>query len=147
VELSAPTPWLLQATETDQYGFSHEGVHMVYEEAQSWYDLYHARDKVGFMIGPGSHGMPLVSRNAVYEWMIRYLKNGEGDTHEQPVQMFSSSELLVTPTGHVEDLPGSRKLFEILNADLKAGEKREPSPNCTRSSRALEFQPMDLYPR
>ncbi len=124
VELSAPTPWLLQATETDQYGFSHEGVHMVYEEAQSWYDLYHARDKVGFMIGPGSHGMPLVSRNAVYEWMIRYLKNGEGDTHEQPVQMFSSSELLVTPTGHVEDLPGSRKLFEILNADLKAGEKK-----------------------
>jgi hypothetical protein len=38
--------------------------------------------------------------------------------------MFSSSELLVTPTGHVEDLAGSRKLFEILNADLKAREKK-----------------------
>lgn len=124
VELSAPTPWLLQATETDQYGFSHEGVRLVYEEAQGWYDLYHARGNLGFMIGPGSHGMPLVSRNAVYEWMIRYLKNGEGDTHEQTVKMFSNSELSVTPTGHVEDLPGSRKLFEILNADLQAREKK-----------------------
>ncbi|MFZ0303627.1 MAG: acetylxylan esterase [Terracidiphilus sp.] len=123
VELSAPTPWLLQTTETDQFGFSHEGVHMVYEEAQDWYDLYHARGNVGFMIGPGSHGMPLVSREAVYEWMIRYLKNGQGDIHEQPVKMFSNSELKVTPTGHVEDLPGSRKLFQILDADLKAHEK------------------------
>jgi len=124
VELSAPTPWLLQATETDQYGFSHEGVRLVYEEAQYWYDMYHARGNVGFMIGPGSHGMPLVSREAVYEWMIRHLKNGKGDIHEQPVKMFSNSELTVTPTGHVEDLPGSRKLFEILNADLEAREKK-----------------------
>ncbi|HTW79463.1 MAG TPA: acetylxylan esterase [Terracidiphilus sp.] len=124
VELSAPTPWLLQANETDQFGFSHEGVHLVYEEAQDWYDLYHARDKVGFMIGPGSHGMPLVSRDAVYEWMIRYLKNGEGDAHEQPVKMFSNGELMVTQTGHVEDLPGSHKLFEILNSDLQAHEKK-----------------------
>jgi dienelactone hydrolase len=124
VELSAPTPWLLQATETDQYGFSHEGVHLVYEEAEDWYELYHARGNVGFMIGPGSHGMPLVSREAVYEWMIRYLKNGQGNIHEQPVKMFSNGELTVTPTGHVEDLPGSRKLFEILNADLETHEKK-----------------------
>jgi dienelactone hydrolase len=124
VELSAPTPWLLQATETDQYGFSHEGVHLVFEEAQNWYDIYHARGNVGFMIGPGTHGMPLVSREAVYEWMIRYLRNGEGDTHEQPVKMFSNSELTVTPTGQVEDLSGSLKLFQILNADLQTSEKK-----------------------
>ena len=33
VELSAPTPWLLQSTETDQYHFSHEGVKLVYERS------------------------------------------------------------------------------------------------------------------
>jgi len=123
VELSAPTPWLLQATESDQYGFSHEGVQLVYEEAQKWYDLYDARSNVSFMVGPGGHGMPLVSREGLYEWMIRYLKDGKGNFHEEPVKMFSSGELTVTPTGHVENLPGSRKLFEILNADLKAREK------------------------
>jgi cephalosporin-C deacetylase-like acetyl esterase len=128
VELSAPTPWLLQATETDEYGFSHEGVHMVYEEAQDWYDLYHTRANVGFMVGPGSHGMPLVSREALYKWMIRYLKHGEGDSREEPVKMFSNGELTVTRTGHVEDLPGSRKLFEILNADLNAREKKSTIP-------------------
>jgi dienelactone hydrolase len=124
VELSAPTPWLLQSTETDQYGFSHDGVHLVYEEARKWYDLYGAGGNVGFMIGPGPHGMPLVSREAVYAWMIRWLKDGHGDPHEQPVRMFPNNELMVTPTGHVENLPGSRKLFEILHADLEAQKKQ-----------------------
>ena len=57
---------------------------LVYEEAQKWYELYGAQKNLGFMVGPGSHGMPLVSREAVYEWMIRWLKNGDGDAHEQP---------------------------------------------------------------
>ena len=53
VELSAPTPWLLQSTQQDQFHFSHQGVELVYEEAQKWYDLYHARGNLGFMVAPG----------------------------------------------------------------------------------------------
>jgi cephalosporin-C deacetylase-like acetyl esterase len=120
VELSAPTPWLLQATENDQFGFSHEGVEQVYREAQTWYDLYNARGNLGFMVAPGSHGMPLASREAAYGWMIRWLKNGDGDSREQPVTMFSNNELQVTPTGHVDDEPGSRKLYQILRDELRA---------------------------
>ena len=45
---------------------------------------------------PGRHGMPLVSREAIYEWMIRWLKDGQGDFHEQPVKMYTNRELLVT---------------------------------------------------
>jgi cephalosporin-C deacetylase-like acetyl esterase len=124
VELSAPTPWLLQATETDEYYFSHEGVHMVYEESQKWHALYNSKNNLGFMVGPGSHGMPLASREAVYQWMIRWLKNGKGDYHEQPVTMYSNNDLLVTKTGNVEDEPGSRKLYQLLLADYQA-KKRE----------------------
>ena len=35
VELSAPTPWLIQATEHDY--FTPEGTKLVYEEARRWY--------------------------------------------------------------------------------------------------------------
>jgi dienelactone hydrolase len=119
VELSAPTPWLLQATKHDQYHFSYQGVRLVYEEAQGWYAIYGARDKVGFMVGPGSHGMPLIAREAVYRWMIRYLKNGDGDFHGQPVEMYTNHQLLVTASGNVENEPDSRKLYQVLRADFE----------------------------
>ncbi|HEV2246808.1 MAG TPA: acetylxylan esterase [Terriglobia bacterium] len=120
VELSAPTPWLLQSTEHDEYHFSHQGVRLVYDEARNWYALYGAQDKVGFMIGPGSHGMPLEAREAVYQWMIRYLKNGQGDFHEQPVEMYTNHQLQVTASGNVENEPGSRKLYQVLRAEFEA---------------------------
>ncbi|MGH9327927.1 MAG: acetylxylan esterase [Terriglobia bacterium] len=126
VEESAPTPWLLQSTEHDQFHFTPAGVRLVYEEARNWYGLYGAEDKVGFMVGPGSHGMPLVAREAVYRWMIQYLKNGQGDYHEEPVKkMYTNHELLATKSGNVEDLPGSRKLYQVLHAEFHAKERPE----------------------
>lgn len=125
VELAAPKPWLLEATEVDQYHFDHQGVEMVYHEAQKWYELYGASDKIGYVLGPGTHGMPLISREAVYKWMIRWLKNGEGDYHEQAVPMFSNAELRVTASGHVENEPQSRKLYQILAQESDALRKEE----------------------
>jgi cephalosporin-C deacetylase-like acetyl esterase len=123
VELSAPTPWLIQATEQDQFNFSREGVKLTYEDARKWYSIYGAEDKVSFFVGHGWHGMPLLSREGVYEWMIRYLNNGQGDFHEQPVKMYTSSELRVTRSGNVENEPGSRKLYQLLAADLREKER------------------------
>src|SRR2546430_8096628 len=69
LELSAPTPWLIQATEHDY--FTPEGARLVYEEARRWYALYGAEDNVHFSVGSGPHGMPLESREAIYEWIDR----------------------------------------------------------------------------
>ncbi len=121
VELSAPTPWLIQATEEDY--FTPAGAKLVFEEAQRWYRLYGAEDKVRFFVGPGPHGTPLVSREAIYEWMIRWLKNGKGDPREQPVKLFSNQDLWATRTGRVEDEPGSRKLYQLLLDDFHAKKK------------------------
>ena len=118
VELSAPTPWLLQATEEDY--FTPVGVKLVYEEARRWFRLYGAEDSIGFFVGPGPHGSPLVSREAVYQWMTRWLKNGQGDFHEQPVKMFINHDLQVTASGRVADEPGSRKLNQLILEDLQA---------------------------
>lgn len=146
VELSAPRPWLLQSTETDQFGFSHEGVELVYREAQAWYDIFNARDNLGFMVAPGPHGMPLASREAVYQWMIRWLKNGEGDFHEQPVTMFPDDELRATATGHVEDLPGSLKLHQLLLADLRKEEKQGSVADLAAELKSLQISTDDSAP-
>jgi dienelactone hydrolase len=118
VELSAPTPWLIQATQHDY--FTPAGGKMVYEEARRWYQLYGAEDRVQFFVGPGSHGTPLVSREAVYEWLIRWLKDGKGDPHEQPVKLYPNQDLWATRTGRVEGEPGSRKLYQLLLDDFHA---------------------------
>ena len=52
---------------------------------------------------PVLDGTPVVSREAVYRWSIRWLKNGEGDFHEARVKIYTNYELLVTKTGRVED--------------------------------------------
>jgi hypothetical protein len=137
VELSAPAPWLLQATEQDY--FTPPGAKLVYDEARRWYRLYGAEDKVALFIGPGPHGTPLVSREAVYEWLIRWLKNGQGDFHEQPVKTYANHELLVTRTGRVEDEPGSRKLYQLILDTLHAKRKQGTTTELMAKLRGLKI--------
>ena len=137
VELSAPTPWLIEATEGDY--FTPAGARMVYEEARNWYAIYGAQDRIGFLVGPGPHGMPLVSREAVYQWMIRYLKNGQGDFHEQAVKLFTNHDLQVTPTGHVGDEPGSRKLYQLIRDDYLASKQPRSIPELMAELRNLKI--------
>ncbi len=135
VELSAPTPWLIEATEGDY--FTPPGAQLVYEEAEKWYALYGARDRIGLFVGPGRHGVPLVSREAIYQWMIRWLKDGQGDYHEQPVRLYTNSELQVTSSGHVESEPGSRKVYQILRDDFQAKKREESIPELLAELRRL----------
>src|SRR5437867_6871148 len=137
VELAAPTPWLIQATEDDY--FTPAGARLVYEEARRWYGIYGAEDKLAFFVGPGPHGTPLVSREAVYQWMIRWLKDGQGDFHEQPVHLHTNFELLATPTGRVEDIPGSRRLYQLILDDFHAKKRQGTIPELEAELRRLEI--------
>jgi len=137
VELSAPTRWLLQATEHDY--FTPPGARLVYEEARRWYRLYDAEDKIALQVGPGPHGTPLASREAVYEWLIRWLKDGHGDFHEQPVKIYANHELLVTKTGRVEDEPGSRKLHQLILDSYYAKRKPGTMPELAAELRGLKI--------
>jgi len=144
VELTAPTPWLIQATEGDY--FTPAGARLVYEEARRWYSIYAASDKLGFFVGPGPHGTPLVSREAVYQWMIRWLKDGQGDFHEQPVHLYNNFELQVTPTGHVEDIPGSRKLYQLILDDFHAKQRKGTIAELQAELRRLQIPSDGLSP-
>ncbi len=135
VELSAPNPWLILSTEKDF--FPPEGARIVFEESRRWYGLYGSEDKVSLFVGPGPHGTPLESREVLYEWMIRWLKNGQGDSHEQPVKMFTDNELLVTHSGQVEDEPGSRKVHQLTLDAYRAKKKAGTIPELMAELRRL----------
>ncbi|HUQ93291.1 MAG TPA: amidohydrolase family protein [Bryobacteraceae bacterium] len=137
VELSAPTPWLLQATEHDY--FTPPRARLVYEEARRWYKLYGAEDKIALAVRPGPHGTPLVSREGVYEWFIRWLKDGKGDPREQPVKTYANRELLVTKTGRVEDEPGSRKLYQLILDTYRAKRKQGTTAELLAELRRLKI--------
>jgi hypothetical protein len=108
VELFAPKPWLIASTEDDF--FTPAGARQVYEEAQRWYKLYEADDRIQWIVGPGGHGTPLKVREAIYGWMIRWLRDGAGDAREEPVSLVADHELRVTEKGQVE----GRDLYEII---------------------------------
>jgi hypothetical protein len=143
VELSAPTPWLILATDGDY--FTPAGARLVYEEAHRWFDLYGAEDKLRFFVGRGPDGTPLETREEIYNWMIRWLKDRQGDFHEQPVKNYATHELLVTPSGHVDDEPGSRKLHQLIQDEFRARKRQGTVPELLAELRKLKI-PSDGQP-
>ncbi len=119
VELFAPKPWLITSTEDDF--FTPTGAKQVFEEAQSWYRLFDASDRVKWVVGPGGHGTPIVVREAIYDWMIRWLAKGSGSAREEAVTLVPDHQLWVTPTGQVE----GRELYEIIRETPRAKGTRQ----------------------
>jgi len=108
VELFSPKPWLIANTEQDF--FTPAAAKIVYEEARNWYEMQGAQDRIKWVVGPGGHGTPLVVREAIYDWMIRWLKDGNGSPKEELVTLVPDLDLRVTSDGRV---PG-RELREII---------------------------------
>jgi dienelactone hydrolase len=108
VELFAPKPWLITSTEDDF--FTPAGAKQVFDEAQGWYKLFDASDHVKWVVGPGGHGTPLVVREAIYDWMNRWLADGKSSAREEAVTLLPDHQLWVTPNGQVE----GRELYEVI---------------------------------
>ena len=113
VELFAPKPWLIVSTTGDFFPI--EGARHTYQEASDWYALYGAKDKIAWAIGPGGHGTPLEDREAIYGWMIRWLKDGRGSAKEEPVELTPLFDLRATESGQVE----GRDLYEVIREDFR----------------------------
>jgi cephalosporin-C deacetylase-like acetyl esterase len=111
IELFAPKPWLIASTREDFFPLA--GAKRAYEEAQRFYGAYGAGDRVAWFVGPGGHGVPLVSREAIFAWFIKWLKNGEGDAKEAPFTLDPPGDLLCTPTGQVADSLGGETVFTL----------------------------------
>jgi dienelactone hydrolase len=108
VELFAPKPWLIASTEDDF--FTPRGARQVFEEAQRWYEIYDAHDSVKWVVGPGGHGTPKIVREAIYEWMVRWLKPEGGAVTDEATDLLPDQALLVTEKGQVT----GRELYEVI---------------------------------
>ncbi len=119
--LAAPLPWLLMAT-TEDY-FPPAGAKPVYDEARRIYELYGAGDRIRYAVGPGPHGTPRESREEIYGWMNRWLNGGKGDAKDTPVKLFTNRQLWVTASGNVDGEPGSRKIYQAILDEYRAGRR------------------------
>src|SRR4029453_2671203 len=97
------------------------GAKPVFDEAQGWYKLFDGSDRVKWVVGPGGHGTPLVVREAIYDWMIRWLAKGSGSALEEAVTLLPDHQLWVTPGGQVD----GRELYEIIREIPRAKGTRE----------------------
>jgi dienelactone hydrolase len=111
IQLFAPKPWLIASTIEDFFPL--EGARQIYEEARRWYRIYGAEERIAWVVGPGSHGTPQPVREAIYAWMIRWLKNGEGDFREEPIETLPDHLLLAAKGGQVSE-EGSREIHEVI---------------------------------
>jgi dienelactone hydrolase len=114
VELFAPKPWLITSTEDDF--FTPPGARQVFEEAERWYELFDVRDRVKWVVGPGGHGTPKVNRDAIYEWMDRWLAKGEARPMTEVTDLLPDQALLVTKNGQVE----GRELYQVIKETPQA---------------------------
>jgi hypothetical protein len=111
VELFAPKPWLIESTREDFFPL--EGARQTHEEARRFYGLFGAEDHVAWFVGPGGHGVPAESREALFAFFIKWLKNGEGDPRETPVKLDNPQDLLCTATGQVADSLGGETIYTL----------------------------------
>jgi len=134
-EAAAPLPWLMMAT-TEDY-FPPDSARSVYEEARRWYELHGAGDRIRFFVGTGPHGTPLDSREEIYRWMNRWLRDGKGEARDQPVKLFTNLELQATASGNVDGEPGSRKLYQIIAEEFRARKRKRGIPELIQELRRL----------
>ena len=112
IELFAPKPWLVVSTVRDFFPI--DGARHAYQEALDWYRIFDAENKIGWAVGPGGHGNPREVREDIYEWMIRWLKDGKGNFREEPFEPVLNSDLNVSETGQV----GGRQVYQVITEDF-----------------------------
>ncbi len=144
VTLTAPKPWLLLATEEDY--FTPAAARQVYTEALRSFTLLGASERLQFFVAPGGHGTPQPTREQIYTWMHRWLRDGSGPVPERPVREFTNLDLRVTRTGNVHDEPGARRLHEILSANLPPPASPGPLPDLRAELRRLGIVPQHQPP-
>ncbi len=120
-ESFAPKPWLMASTEEDF--FTPEGARIVYEEARRWYEMLGVPERVKWVVGPGRHGTPLVVRQAIYEWMQRWLDGGRGKPDEEAVELLPDFRFQATKSGQVSTEFNSVEVYSFIRSRYEALKK------------------------
>jgi len=142
IALFAPKPYLIASTRDDFFPL--EGARQAFEEAKRFHGLFGAGERVEWFVGPGGHGMPRESREAVYAFFLKNLRGGEGDPVEAPVVLDPLEKILCTPTGQVADSLGSETVFTLNRKRAESLMRKTPPadlPAVLRRVAGIAVQP------
>jgi hypothetical protein len=90
----APRPLLMVAATGD---WTNETLEVEFPEMRRFYRLFGAEDRVAAVRFEAEHNYNRASREAMYAWMVRWLKDAAGDAHpvEEPFHVDALPQLLV----------------------------------------------------
>lgn len=108
----APKPYLVINTENDFFPIA--GSRRAVADARHVYSLLDASTRLEHVIGPGGHGTPLVTREALYGFFLKHLGDAGVAAKEEAVEPLAPADLQVTPTGQVADSLKARELSELM---------------------------------
>jgi dienelactone hydrolase len=111
--LIAPRPLLVAATTEDFFPLA--GTRSLFEEGRRYYSILGADDRLGLFVGPGGHGTPRESREAISSFLLRWLGNG-GDPREPPDSGLTPEELQCTSTGQLATGEKSLTIAELVRS-------------------------------
>lgn len=108
----APRPYLVINTEEDFFPIA--GSKRAVADARHIYTLFDASSQLEHSVGPGGHGTPLVTREALYAFFLKHLGDASAPAKEQQVPPLAPVDLQVTPTGQVATSLKARELAELI---------------------------------
>lgn len=113
----APRPYLVINTEDDFFPIA--GARRAVADARKVYALFDAGSQLEHVVGPGGHGMPLITREALYAFFLKHLGDPSVSPKEQDVPPLAPVDLQVTSTGQVADSLEARELHELIAAETR----------------------------
>ncbi len=100
VEVFAPKPYLIASTTEDFFPIA--GSRKAFAESHRIYSLLGAEDRITTSYDAGPHGTTQKQRQAIYAWMNRWLKGGNGEIYPEPAfQTEYEEDMLCTKTGQL----------------------------------------------
>lgn len=108
----APRPYLVINTEEDFFPIA--GSRRAVADARKVYELFDASSQLEHSIGPGGHGTPLVTREALYAFFLKHLGDPAVSPKEHDIAPLAPVDLLVTATGQVSTALKARELSQLI---------------------------------
>jgi cephalosporin-C deacetylase-like acetyl esterase len=136
VELAAPRPYAIVSTMQDMFPFA--GAKQTYEEAERFYGLFGAGDKLQWITGPGGHGNLGPIANQILAFLATNLKASETAPEFKQFRPPDADDLIATPSGQIS-ISLNSKTVEALNRE-RAQSRLAPQQTIDSNTALAAFQ-------
>lgn len=111
LEVRAPKPTLLTFVSRDEY-LALQGAREAYIEAGKAYEMLGKKENLEMVEDDSKHWLTPKIRLAIYSFFMKHF-NINRPPAEEPVEILSSEELNVTPSGQISTYLGGKMIFDI----------------------------------